>query len=105
MSFMSRRERRQRFINWLRSFTVSQDADSQRRPARLETLERRDLFAADTFLPLLGSSQGAENQPLVGSSVGGMVAEGEAAPDLVAFAKALRDFGTQFFGAYWCPHC
>ncbi|MEZ6074910.1 MAG: hypothetical protein R3C56_04300 [Pirellulaceae bacterium] len=27
------------------------------------------------------------------------------ADDLVAFAKALTDSGTRFFGAAWCPHC
>ncbi len=33
-------------------------------------------------------------------------AEGEAAPDLVAFAKALRDSDSvTFFGASWCPFC
>ncbi|QDS86552.1 putative peptidyl-prolyl cis-trans isomerase [Rosistilla ulvae] len=31
--------------------------------------------------------------------------EGEAAPDLVAFAKALSDGGVVFFGAAWCPNC
>lgn len=102
---MSRRERRQRFLHWLRPFTVSRGHHTDNRPVRLETLERRDLFAADTFLPLLGSNHESATQPVVASSTSGLVAEGEAAPDLVAFAKALRDSGTQMFGAYWCPHC
>ncbi|MGN6545658.1 MAG: Ig-like domain-containing protein [Aureliella sp.] len=102
---MSRRQRRQRFIDWLRQLTVAQNHPSQHRSVRLEALERRELFAADTFLPLLGSAQDSAPQPAVASSTSGLVAEGEAAPDLVAFAKALRDSGTQMFGAYWCPHC
>src|SRR5690606_3841830 len=32
-------------------------------------------------------------------------AEGEAAPDLVAFAQALTDAGVTFYGAAWCPVC
>jgi len=31
--------------------------------------------------------------------------EGEAAPDLVAFAKALTTAGVKFYGAAWCPAC
>ncbi|MGN6134565.1 MAG: Ig-like domain-containing protein [Aureliella sp.] len=103
---MSRRQQRQRFITWLRSFAASSDKQSSvNRPARMEHLEGRALMAGDTFLPLLGSIQNGNDQPVVGTSTSGLVAEGEAAPDLVAFAKALRDSGTQMFGAYWCPHC
>ncbi|MCA9159822.1 MAG: peptidylprolyl isomerase, partial [Planctomycetales bacterium] len=43
------------------------------------------------------------NGNLVGE--GELSAEGEPADDLVAFAKALTDSGTRFFGAAWCPHC
>lgn len=32
-------------------------------------------------------------------------AEGEDAPDLVAFAKALADAGVVYYGAGWCPFC
>ena len=38
-------------------------------------------------------------------STSGMVAEGENANDLVAFAKALKQAGVRFFGADWCPFC
>lgn len=31
--------------------------------------------------------------------------EGEDEADLVAFAQALADSGTRFFGAVWCPAC
>ncbi len=31
--------------------------------------------------------------------------EGEAAPDLVGFAKALTTAGVKFYGAAWCPAC
>ena len=102
---MSRRQKRQRFIHWLRNLTVPSNKSGMKRPAHMERLEGRALMAADTFMPLLGSVQPDGNQPVVASSTSGLVGEGEAAPDLVAFAKALRDSGTQMFGAYWCPHC
>ncbi len=41
----------------------------------------------------------------MGASTAGLKAEGEAAPDLVAFAKAIKDSGAIMYGAYWCPHC
>ncbi len=105
---MSRRQKRQRFMNWLRnclSFTGTtsiQKPSHVQRSVRVESLERRELMAAD-IAPWLGSSQ--NEQSLVGSSVAGLKAEGEAAPDLVAFAKALDQSGTTMYGAYWCPHC
>jgi large repetitive protein len=34
-----------------------------------------------------------------------LAGEGEDANDLVAFAKALADSGTRFFGAAWCEFC
>ncbi|RMF43264.1 MAG: hypothetical protein D6753_05665, partial [Planctomycetota bacterium] len=75
----------------------------------MEPLERRELLAADPFTWMVGSLHDAEAQPdLAGSSLvgeGESSAEGEAAPDLVAFAKALTDSGTRFFGAAWCPFC
>lgn len=109
---MSRRQKRQRFIHWLHS-CFSSPAASQlgnvdvHRPVRLERLEGRALMAVDSFTPYLGSNHvGDDQQPIVAlGNTSGLIAEGEAAPDLVAFAKALRDSGTQFFGAYWCPHC
>ncbi len=39
-------------------------------------------------------------------STNGSQAEGEDAPDLVAFAKALKaKTGVAFYGAIWCPFC
>lgn len=89
----------------------------------VEPLETRQLMAADGFMALLGSSylQNA-SQPDLGQAAaiplgantltsGNMVgegelsAEGEPADDLVAFAKALTDSGTRFFGAAWCRFC
>ncbi len=55
-------------------------------------------MAGDVLSPYLGSAY-------VGSSTAGLTAEGEAAPDLVAFAKAVKDSGAIMYGAYWCPHC
>ena len=44
-------------------------------------------------------------QSVVPEGEGSIVAEGEAAQDLVAFAKALAASGTRYYGAAWCPHC
>ncbi len=91
-----------------RSFFRSHDPgkcsrDSRR--IRVEALETRQLLVADIFSPLgLGSSR-EESQSLYAMTVSNMIAEGEAQDDLVAFAKALRDAGVQFFGADWCPFC
>ncbi|MCO6456806.1 MAG: tandem-95 repeat protein [Pirellulaceae bacterium] len=80
-----------------------------------ESLEHRTLLAADVMLPLEPALAGplaeqyavntvaaldAEDLPRTGET-----GEGEDAPDLVAFAKALTDAGVQFFGAGWCPFC
>ena len=46
---------------------------------------------------------GLSEPPLVAEGEGG--AEGEAAPDLVQFAKDLAAAGAKFYGASWCPHC
>ncbi len=113
---MSRREKRQQFSQWLRElFFQSSTTHSRSRPILVEPLESRQLMAGDTFMSLLGSShidQGAfgsdgtlaqANSSQAG--LAGLTAEGEAAPDLVAFAKALTDSGTRYFGAAWCPHC
>lgn len=74
----------------------------------VEPLENRQLLAGDTFVGLLGSSYDDAESPTPGSGLvaeGELVGEGEAAPDLVAFAQALTDSGTRFFGAAWCPFC
>ena len=39
------------------------------------------------------------------TSAAAQTAEGEAAPDLVAFAKALTNAGVKYYGAFWCLHC
>ena len=85
---------------------------------RFEALENRLLMAAD-----LGDEQKAwygseatgllQAAPVTGVAFGAMAAnagqferaEGEAAVDLVGFAKALAASGTTFYGAAWCPAC
>jgi cyclophilin family peptidyl-prolyl cis-trans isomerase len=109
------------FRNWLRQ-TESVDV---RREIKFEPLELRQLMASDFFLAghaasqsnypsgLLGSGQYSLPQGSVdrnGSTMpsmsrAGLQGEGEAQPDLVAFAKALDQAGVQFFGAAWCPFC
>ncbi len=111
---MSRREKRQQFSQWLRElFFQPKTSHSYSRPILVEPLESRQLMAGDTFMSLLGSShidQGAfgsdngansSSQLSASQAAGqaGLTAEGEAAADLVAFAKALTDSGTRFFGA------
>ncbi len=102
---MSRRQKRQRFVHWLRNCfafgagkRAPQPLANLNRSVNLESLEKRAMMAGDTLSPLLGSAY-------VGSSTAGLQAEGEAAPDLVQFAKALKDAGAIMYGAYWCPHC
>ncbi len=110
---MTRRQKRRRFSKWLNElFKGDCPQASARRPIWVEPLEARQLMAVDGFLGLLGSYD--PNQPiqpdLLGAAAaplgeGESSAEGEAAADLVAFAKALRDSGTKFYGAAWCPFC
>ncbi|MCA9126474.1 MAG: tandem-95 repeat protein [Planctomycetales bacterium] len=107
---MTRREKRNRFSQWLRQlFTSSDRGVCSRRSILVEPLESRQLLAADGVLPLLGSSYSAGPSGSTSGSVlageGELSAEGEDANDLVAFAKALADSGTRFFGAAWCPFC
>ena len=117
---MSRREKRQRFSKWLAELFFSQSqvrgAESAgliQRPMLVEPLDTRQLMAAGWFMALLGSSyhdahgstapQETNSGSLFGE--GELAAEGEPANDLVAFAKALTDSGTRFYGAAWCPFC
>ncbi len=117
---MSRREKRQRFSKWLAELFFTHPpvlgakaTGPSRRPMLVEPLEMRQLMAADGFMALLGSTyydthnasvpQESNFGSLAGE--GELVAEGEPANDLVAFAKALTDSGTRFFGAAWCPFC
>lgn len=71
----------------------------------LEQLEGRQMMAADTDMLF------TDGVSMASSSTSGEVftsstsAEGEAAPNLVAFAKALADAGVKFYGAAWCPFC
>lgn len=85
----------------------------QRTMRHFEIMESRVLLAADfqvalqdpPMLELHGevSSIEAVIPRAEGESV--IAAEGEAAQDLVAFAKALTASGARFYGAAWCPHC
>jgi cyclophilin family peptidyl-prolyl cis-trans isomerase/glutaredoxin len=92
---------------------------------RFEPLEARTLLAGDmlSIETLLASS--LDNTPvatqptasaaevlntlgsvqLAAAAEGESQAEGEDAPDLVAFAQALTDAGVKFYGAPWCVHC
>ncbi|MBC8353054.1 MAG: tandem-95 repeat protein [Planctomycetes bacterium] len=78
-----------------------------------EVMESRVMLAADLhvalqdppMLELHGEYSSVETVLPVAEGEGVIVAEGEAAQDLVAFAQALADSGTRFYGAAWCPHC
>ena len=82
------------------------------RPIRFEPLESRQLMAVDFFeaasmvaastVPTANASAQYNSAPL---STVGLVGEGEDAPNLVEFAKALQQAGVRFFGADWCPFC
>ncbi len=85
-----------------------ESTDAKRGRLLLETLESRQMMAGDVELLYTGSdlaqtqstsALSSSDEELIGQ------AEGEPAPDLVAFAKALDDAGVQFFGAAWCPFC
>ncbi len=121
---MSRREKRQQLAQWLKALFFQPQANlTRRRPIVVEPLEARQLLAGDGFMALLGSSYqqpsfqaelsapgGAQysTSPTYRSGLqaeGELTAEGEPGEDLVAFAKALADSGTRFFGAAWCTHC
>jgi cyclophilin family peptidyl-prolyl cis-trans isomerase len=118
---MSRREKRQRFSQWLSEFLLARPPRMDGLSTRailVEPLETRQVMAGDGFMALLGSSyhatydqdthSSAATQDLSGAALTGegeLAAEGEPANDLVAFAKALTDSGTRFFGAAWCPFC
>lgn len=99
-----------KFRNFARRFLRGwqQDQLSKSRPVRFEPLETRQLMAADFFASAgMASEANGLNDYLstAGSEVSTSQAEGHAAPDLVAFAKSLRDAGVIFFGADWCPNC
>ena len=85
--------------------------DVRRGRLLLERLEGRQLLAGDVDLfatdgaPPEDQASDAAAQAQQQLDASGLVAEGEAAPDLVAFAKALKDAGVTFYGAAWCPFC
>ena len=82
------------------------------RPIHFEPLESRQLMAADFYdaaSMAAASTIPATNTPAQFNSASmntsGLVGEGEDAPNLVEFAKALQQAGVRFFGADWCPFC
>lgn len=79
-------------LRWLKAWTKSRSSKSLKRGLRVESLESRQLMAADTY---------ASNH----DDTAALFAEGEAANDLVAFAKAIRDSGATMYGAIWCKFC
>ncbi len=76
----------------------------------LESLEPRQLMAGDVEMAFTGSAEANSNSNSVvtsstTSSLTDRAAQGELAPNLVEFAKALDQAGVKMFGAYWCPFC
>lgn len=117
---MTAKQKKLRLLKWLRQILPGSAANesSSKRKILVEPLERRELLAGDAFMALISSSQSEEtidqfvetdtsssSSASTSNDAQGLVAEGEPAPDLVAFAQALADSGTQFFGAAWCPAC
>jgi large repetitive protein len=108
---MTRREKRNRFSRWLLELFNFSKTGTQPRRILVEPLEKREVFAVDAFLGLLGSAYSiaadtSQQSVFESSSTDSeLVGEGEAANDLVAFAKYLNDTGFIFYGADWCPHC
>ncbi|GAA4457732.1 Ig-like domain-containing protein [Novipirellula rosea] len=84
----------------------------------LESLEQRQLMAGDvelmstdgasaeTFNTLASQTGSIASQTGSSQSAGvSRAAEGESKPDLVQFAKDLKDAGVIMYGAEWCPSC
>lgn len=82
-------------LRWLKGWHKKTNSQALKRGLRVEALELRQLMAADSF-----NSQTNNNDDVVS-----LFAEGEAANDLVAFAKALQTSGTTMYGAIWCKFC
>jgi large repetitive protein len=113
--------RAKRFISRTR-----QGRDRGRRARMIfESLENRSLLAGDLLHALAlgdfdspaGSEQlmtmtstgpvstGSTGESLWSGAEGEWGPEGEDAPDLVAFAKALNDAGVKLYSAAWCTFC
>ena len=105
--------RRQRFLKqlWDRlSGSGTRQLDNSRNRLQLEPLEKRQLLAGDMELLFteptdeLGIGSDATQVAAAGLQVAG-VGEGEAADDLVQFAKDLAAADVKYYGAAWCPAC
>ncbi len=86
----------------------SSDQAPKSRAIRFEPLETRELMASDFYAGTnLGSANNGTSNYLSSSGQvsSSSQAEGHAAQDLVAFAKALTAAGVKFYGADWCPIC
>jgi large repetitive protein len=84
------------------------DQAPKTRRIRFEPLETRELMASDFFVGTNSgsSSSGTSNYLSPSGEVSSSSRpEGHAAPDLVAFAKALTAANVKFYGADWCPIC
>ena len=90
----------------LAMFLASQEDVSPRRGRLLlEQLESRQMMAGDVDMLFTSSSGNSGSDSHSPALVASTNAEGEAAEDLVAFAKALADVGVTYYGAAWCPAC
>ena len=105
--------RRQRFLKQLwdsLSGRGGRQLDTSRNRLQLEPLEKRQLLAGDMELLFteptedLGVGTAATEVADAGLQAAG-VGEGEAADDLVQFAKDLDAAGVKYYGAAWCPSC
>lgn len=79
-------------LRWLKGWAKARNSKSLKRGLRVEALESRQLMAADTYT--------SNND-----DTAGLFAEGEAANDLVAFAKAIHASGAVMYGGIWCKFC
>lgn len=85
---------------------IADDQSPRRGRLLLEQLESRQMMAGDTdMLFTSGVPVSTTSSTQSATFANTTSAEGEAAPDLVAFAKALADAGVKYYGAAWCPAC
>ncbi len=83
----------------------AKDVTPRRGRLLLERLESRQMMAGDVDL---WATQGVDTDSSMSATSAWMSTtqpEGEAAQDLVGFARALADAGVLFYGAAWCPAC